>query len=98
MRLILLLVTATLSGPAFSAEQGKMGLWERFCINDKIGDACNRAVHSLNNQISELSDKPETSELKQRLQAVSQMRCDLKKQSTCDLKNESLIQAEVDEF
>jgi len=92
---VILVIGLLIGSSAFAEEQTadapKMGLWERFCLNDKIGDACDRAVNSLNEQISQ-ADEEQADILNQRMQAVTQKGCDLKVNGLCERLERSTLE------
>lgn len=84
MKLTLILTLALCSNLAFAGElqQPKLGLWERFCINNKIGDACGKAVKSLSEKIA-VAGPEEAGALKTRLQTTAQLGCTLNNKISC---------------
>lgn len=78
--------------------QSKLGLWERFCVQNKIGDACGRAVKSLYEKI-EAQDYTQIPDLRFRLQRVGELGCGLKNKISCEaIRGEYVSQMETEEI
>lgn len=78
-------MTVLLASTAAQADQApsELGLWERFCINNKIADACDRAVKSLDRKINQ-ANNDQAAMLEQRLLKVSELGCSLKNKYCCE--------------
>ena len=70
------------AGFAHAETTSEMGLWERFCLHDKIGDACGRAVNSLTDKMMAEDGELSVNYLS-RLQAVAELGCQLNDKTSC---------------
>lgn len=82
--LVLLMVCSIARNVAAKEIEPKFGLWERFCVKNKIADACKKAARSLSSKIID-SQSYEIAELRVRLKNVATIGCRLRGHSSCKL-------------
>ncbi len=68
----------------------KRGVWERFCLENKIGDACKRAINSLSDKITTARGS-EALEIRNRLRVVAEFGCQLHDKLSCQRLEEAAV-------
>jgi len=84
------LAMAVLMGSVMVSQAGaaemakpKAGLWERFCLEQNILDACGKATRSLELKIRTTTQADVLAQLQSKLNEVTQKRCRLQEQKAC---------------
>lgn len=79
---ITILFTSLAQAQAVAKSTPEQGLWERFCLNDKIADACGRAINSL---VDKMEEAPvnELMALQGRIDKVAETGCQLQNKTAC---------------
>lgn len=88
-QLIATLILTAVSTAATAHAESSTGLWERFCTQNKIGDACERAVKSIHEEVRKFeADQPieQAMDLQRRLETVAEMGCSLNNPLCCEQK------------
>ena len=93
-KMIAVLIMAITTAPAAfaqgTASSKKLGLWEKYCLVNNIGNACTRAQKSLEDQIGNTKDAAQSIELWERLETVMERGCELSRRSRCSVKQASV--------
>lgn len=76
-----LILTLTLIFTSYA--HAETGLWERFCLDNKIADACGKAINSLTEKL-EAADGDQAVDLATRIQKVSEFGCKLNHKASCE--------------